>query len=292
MRKKNKQYCILAIFVFLNFGFLNMASAESTTVTNTGIRFPDGTTQTTAASGGGSSLWSQSGSNIYYNGGNVGVGTSTPQAKLHVFIPEQEGALRIQAGNPYWGSARIELWSDPIGAQNEWRPGYIAAGDTGGNGTFHGRLDFYTNGSGSENKTGSVLGMSIANGSVGIGTTIPSYKLHVNGNAAGTSWINLSSEDFKEDIRTLDEMDHPMMLAKVMDMNPTTYKYKKEYGGDGTTKLGFIAEDMPEEVLSKDGKGVDLYQLLTLAIGAMKAQQQKITELEARISELQQAQSK
>lgn len=36
------------------------------------------------ASGGGESLWSQNGSEIYYNSGNVGIDVSDPQAKLHV----------------------------------------------------------------------------------------------------------------------------------------------------------------------------------------------------------------
>ncbi|MBI5185167.1 MAG: hypothetical protein HZA01_05515 [Nitrospinae bacterium] len=55
-----------------------------------------------------------------------------------------------------------------------------------------------------------------------------------------------------------------------------TYTYKKEFGGDGETKLGFIAEEMPKDVLSKDGKGVDVYELLSYSIGAMKAQQEEI----------------
>jgi len=47
----------------------------------TSIKFGDGTTQTTAA---GTDPWSTSGTIIYYNGGNVGVGTNTPATPLQV----------------------------------------------------------------------------------------------------------------------------------------------------------------------------------------------------------------
>ena len=48
-------------------------------------------------------------------------------------------------------------------------------------------------------------------------------------------------------------------------------------------RLGFIAEEMPKDVLSPNGKGVDTYELVTFMAGAIKAQQARIDRLEARL---------
>lgn len=195
---------------------------------------------------------------IQYNNGNVGIGTTSPSQKLHITETNGDAGLWLETtANGTNGRSSIDLaMPDRIwyiqndGALNVFKVrDATAAAD---------RL---------------VIDYS---GNVGIGTTSPSYKLHVNGTAAGTSWTNLSSREFKEDINVVGESEHPMMLAKLMDMDLSRYKYKKEYGGDDEAKLGFIAEEMPKEVLSKDGKGVDVYELLTFTIGAMKAQQKEI----------------
>jgi len=61
--------------------FTNKITNESFAVNNTGcIIFPDGSTQCEAGSGS----WTESGSDIYYNSGNVGVGTTNPSYPLHI----------------------------------------------------------------------------------------------------------------------------------------------------------------------------------------------------------------
>ncbi len=69
-----------------NVGIGSAAPGSKLTVAGTvestsgGFKFPDGTTQTSAASGNG--IFSLSGTNAYYNNGNIGIGTATPNHKL------------------------------------------------------------------------------------------------------------------------------------------------------------------------------------------------------------------
>ncbi len=52
-----------------------------------GFRFPDGTVQTTASTGGGSTYWQPSSEGIYYDDGYVGVGVEYPLYSIHAIDP-------------------------------------------------------------------------------------------------------------------------------------------------------------------------------------------------------------
>jgi hypothetical protein len=105
-------------------GNFNDLSNKPTTLSGYGITDADGSvtnelqvlslagTSLSLSNGGGtvilpSTIWKQNGSNIYFNTGNVGIGTTAPTAALHV-----SGQIRITGGTPAPGEV---LTSDANG---------------------------------------------------------------------------------------------------------------------------------------------------------------------------------
>ena len=74
----------------------------SVNITSGALYFPDGTSMTTASAGGGDSIWTNSSGNATFTTGNVGIGTVSPEAKLHL----------NQGGNDYGDGFRL---SNPDG---------------------------------------------------------------------------------------------------------------------------------------------------------------------------------
>ncbi len=144
---------------------------------------------------------------VINNIGNVGIGTPTPQAPLHIYSPNNPTNLRIQSSAGF-GAGRLEFWSDPQNSSPEWRPGFIQSTDQAG-GTWTGGLAFFVNGTGFANRTAESEVMRITNGRVGIGTTNPQATLDVNGDIKVKDWT-LSVPDYVFDknyeLRNLDEL--------------------------------------------------------------------------------------
>ena len=55
--------------------------------------------------------WTKSGTRVYYNGGNVGIGTSYPGAKLHLYHGSSHVGLDVET-RLYNGSANLRLRND------------------------------------------------------------------------------------------------------------------------------------------------------------------------------------
>jgi len=149
--------------------------------TSQGIKFPDNTIQTTAAT----NSWSKNSSNLFYNIGNVGIGTSNPTALLDIVDTNTNGIARLKlesnANSGY--AAQIGFYdtdnnndTDAIGGK---RVALIevgrAAGSSGQDGA---NLNFYTHEANGDLKSRLFLSPT---GNVGIGTTTPTHKLDVAG---------------------------------------------------------------------------------------------------------------
>jgi hypothetical protein len=113
--------------------------------------------------------------NSYFNGGNVGIGTTSPTAKLHV---SNNGgnttAVRFDAG----------ATGDAIVAYGNNGNKYFELGEVGS--TDPGRISLFESGV-SKIQLATNSDSYINGGNVGIGTTSPVYQLTLGGNAVGST---------------------------------------------------------------------------------------------------------
>ncbi|MEK7501145.1 MAG: tail fiber domain-containing protein, partial [Patescibacteria group bacterium] len=142
-----------------------------------------------------------------------------------------------------------------------------------------------------------------AAGNIGIGSSTPAYKLAVEGEVAAQGFINVSTREAKKDISFLGVSEEDEALEKIKGTKVATYLYNGEECAAGAAmgpmgpispmaapdgaapgacskRLGLIAEQAPAEILSFDGKGVDLYKMTTLLWAGVKAQQLQIENLQ------------
>jgi|GEM_PF-2764905 len=87
-----------------------------------------------------------------------------------------------------------------------------------------------------------------------------------------------SSKEFKEAIANLSEKQKDEILKDILDMDFVTYQYKPEMNLGDKKHVGVIAENVPEQLVTKDKKqldGVDNLGYLFIAV------QHILTELEA-----------
>ncbi|MCH8124756.1 tail fiber domain-containing protein [candidate division KSB1 bacterium] len=196
--------------------------------------------------------------------GNVGIGTISPQDKLQV-----EGNIAFPNQNET-ANFHIGRW---VGSTTPASTNRIIFGGAGEN-----SLTFHTHRAGVSNQDA----MHIDGvGNVGIGTPNPNFPLEMGSGAhvtTGGVWTNASSREYKENIRdlTIEEA-----MTALRELQPTRFNYKvdkeEEY-------VGFIAEDVPELLASKDRKGLSPMDIVAVLTKVVQEQQKKIEALEARLN--------
>jgi hypothetical protein len=123
-----------------------------------------------------------------------------------------------------------------------------------------------------------------ANGYVGIANTGPTHLLAVGTSGAytdGGAWIDGSSRDYKDNINTLSSKD---AIETVRNLTPVTYVYK-EIPDQG--QVGFVAEDVPELVATKDRKGLSPMNIVAVLTKVVKEQDKTIETLAAKLDKME-----
>ncbi len=190
--------------------------------------------------------------------GYVGIGTWSPDSNLEIESTGSNNVLSVQRTD----GATMKL--SAMGASGQ-------IGTT----TAH-AVNFMTN---------NVKRLSIAanSGYVGIGQTVPSYPLHMGSGAyctTGGVWTNASSIAFKQDVRPLGLAPAEQVLR---ELQPVSFRYK---AAPEEQHLGFIAEEAPELVASRDRRGMSPMDIVAVLTKVVQEQQRTIAEMERTIGEM------
>jgi hypothetical protein len=198
------------------------------------------------------------------NGGNVGIGTTSPSFKLDV-----NGIIGLSGFRFADKDGNYNRIFEPAGNVVM----YLGNASDPGN--------YYDNTSHNfRNRGGSTFYMVInASGNVGIGSTSPAYKLDVSGSIRATGdIIAFSDARVKENVQTVENA-----LSKVVSLRGVTYT--RNDSEDKSEKIGVIAQEVLEvlpQVVQQDDKGnysVAYGNMVGVLIEAIKEQQQQIDDL-------------
>ena len=191
-------------------------------------------------------------SQIYDDGRSIGIGTTEPKQRLEV-----NGSIQIHDRNSNVAGLMI--------TQSSGETGYI----------MHNRGSTLTIGAGSVDRI-TIDG----DGNVGIGRQRPTQPLQMASGAhvtAGGVWTNNSSKKDKENIADLTAEEALKVLAA---LEPVRFNYRADSADE---YIGFIAEDVPDLVASKDRQGLSAMDIVAVLTKVVQAQQEQIDELEAQL---------
>jgi hypothetical protein len=121
------------------------------------------------------------------------------------------------------------------------------------------------------------------NGKVGIGKKPSMHPLEMASGAhvtTGGVWTNASSREYKDDIEALSSQE---AFNTLEGLNPVKFAYK----ADRTERhVGFIAEEAPELIATKDRKGLSPMDIVAVLTKVVQEQGKTIKELSSEVKEL------
>jgi hypothetical protein len=123
-----------------------------------------------------------------------------------------------------------------------------------------------------------------ATGNVGFGKFGPSFPLHMASGAyvsSGGVWTNASSREYKTDIK---QLTAEKAIDSLTRLNPVEFVYKTD---KEERHVGFISEDAPELVATKDRKGMSSMDVVAVLTKVVQEQQRTIAALSNRLATLE-----
>jgi hypothetical protein len=132
-----------------------------------------------------------------------------------------------------------------------------------------------------------------SDGNVGIGTSTPSYKLHVNGSVAGVgAYVNLSDARFKKNITPLTNA-----LETVLGLRGVSFEWRAEehpeLDFEPGRQVGLVAQEVAKvlpEAVSQDSEGtcaLAYSKVVPVLVEAINEQQAALQTKEAELQALQ-----
>jgi Chaperone of endosialidase len=196
------------------------------------------------------------------NDGKVGIGTSSPQATLHVATGTDvtsSGGGFLVIGQTFGESLGFD--GNEILARSGGAVSALHLQSDGGDVWIH-------------SKGGSATVMIKSEGRLGIGIANPVHPIHLVGGAhcTGREWRNASSLSCKREVQSLSLDD---ALEALGDLRPVRFKYVD----DDEVRTGFIAEEVPDLVATSDRASLSPMDIVAVLTRVLKFHQKQIQKL-------------
>jgi len=256
----------LEVFGGVKLGTTANSNAGTMRWSGTDFEGFDGTAWKSFTSGG-AGLWAENTGNVVIDN-KVGVGLTSPEAKLHINGPIVGTSLGLKVTDSDGGGGFFAV-QDATGASGAFIPTFnfsAKGGSSGFGGAFLAQapaaMDVNKHALGAtmlivtQRETNANIQQSnlfmlrnyrtpvitvSKDGNMGIGTNVPSQKLHVNGNILANNVSVPSDRRLKKGISRFN-----LGLQEVLVLNPVTFQYNGKGGisDTETTHIGIIAQEL------------------------------------------------